>query len=210
MAQAQQMESGNRMTWLDDQIARCPLPPPLVLPERFRDTHLDEIPDAGLRGCVSDYLSRFGPVASQGIGCLFTGRARRYKTYAAAFIARVVHEVARLDVEFVQCGALFPQMERSRFSPETDAAIRKLRTTSLVVMDDFAQIPERSWGSAILLEIAETRFASQRPTIWTANIEGIGNSSGERDTIGAIAQLYGAGFARRVNDASEGFRVRIM
>lgn len=205
--------SGERTTplsWLDDRVARNPIPSPLQLPERFRNANFLDIPHEALRLTVQDYLTRFGSVAAEGRGCLFTGRARRYKTYAAACIAQMVHEVAKLDVEFVQCGVLFPQMDRGRFSDETKEAIRRMSHSSLVVMDDFAQVPERSWGSTILMEVAETRFANQYPTIWTANIEGIGQSSGERDTLGAIAQLYGAGFARRVHDASEGFRVRIM
>jgi len=191
------------MTWLTQ--LNNPAPPPLDLPLRFADARLAGLPDGTLKEKVADYLTEFAQVAPQGIGCLFVGRARGWKTYAAAVIARHVNHWAKIDVLFVQCAVLAAELERNRFAESTANYLDRVKHTSLVVMDDFSQIPERTFAATVLTEIAEYRFANLRPTVWTANVSG----TGIEQVMQSIAQLYGAGFSRRVHDGTEGFRVRV-
>lgn len=189
--------------WLESRIAQQPVPVPLVLPQRFADAALEHVPEGPLKEATTEYLRRFLEVAPQGVGCLFVGRARTYKTYATAVIARRVHGMAHLDVEFAQCAVLAAQIERARFTANTSDVVTRIKDAGLVVMDDFAQVQPNSFPATVLMEIAESRFSAMRPTLWTANIDA------GRDITKAIANLYGAGFARRVYDASEGFRVKV-
>lgn len=191
-------------SWMDEVLAR-PLAAPVALPARFQAAEYSQIQDSGLRQCVRDYCANFYTVAPNGIGCLFVGRARRWKTYAAAVIARTLSERAKIDVEFVQCAVTLNEMDRARFSTDTATRIKRLCATSVVVMDDFAQVPEKSFGAAVLMELAESRFSNNRPTIWTANL----TAETEKDYLLTIANMYGAGFARRVMDGTEGYRVRV-
>lgn len=197
------------MSWIDDAMAKNLLPPAFPLPSRFANAVYGDLPTGDLRQCVLDYVTNFYDVGEKGIGCLFVGRARLWKTYAACVIGRTLNAKLRLDGAFVQCAVEVARMERQRFAPETEERINRLSSMSFVIMDDFAQVPERGFGAQVLVSIAESRFAANRPTIWTGNIGGVGSSSGDRDIVQALANLYGAGFARRVWDGTEGYRVRV-
>jgi DNA replication protein DnaC len=192
------------VSWINDRRATHPVPPALVLPQRYAAAEYAAIPEGDLKAAVRDYATQFHTVAADGTGCLFIGRARTYKTYSAAVLARLVHERAQLDVKFVQCAVLAALIERNRFGADTGAEIRAITDTSFVVMDDFAQVPPNTYGASVLMEIAEARFANCRPTIWTGNVNATG-----ADMLKSVANLYGAGFARRLFDGSEGFRVRV-
>jgi DNA replication protein DnaC len=189
------------MTWFDEAVRQASAPP-LVLPRRYAEAEYATIPAGPVQTAVGRYLQHFTTAAPTGIGCLFVGRARTWKTYGTAVILRRVHERLGLQCLFVQCALLASQTDRARFSDTTSQFIQQIRRAHLVVMDDFAQIPEQSPGATALMEIAESRFADQVPTLWTANIPAT-----SANLIKHISQLYGAGFARRLYDTSEGYRV---
>lgn len=173
-----------------------------MLPQRYNKATTAQLPAGQLRQTTVRYLEEFFKVAPEGVGCLFVGKARTWKTYAASAILRRVHEHTGLSCIFVQGAILANQVDRNRFSASTDLFVQRAKAAHLVLLDDFAQIPERSPAAQTLVEIAEARFSDQLPTLWTANIEAPATG-----IVKAIGQLYGAGFARRVYDSSEGFRV---
>lgn len=189
------------MLWLE-RAKQLPSAPEITLPARFEAAQFSALPDGELKTCVQDYLHNFPTVAVEGIGCLFIGRARRYKTYAAAVIARHTNHYLHVAVEFVQCPVFVGVLDRERFAPQTAAWIERLKTVDVLVMDDFAQVPERTIAATTMMELAEYRFANLCPTIWTGNVDG-------DNVLSVLADKYSPGFARRVHDASDGFRVRV-
>lgn len=194
------------MSWLDDEITVGLSE--LDLPLRFEAADLSGIPkDSAIKQCTMAYLTKFWDVAPQGIGCLFLGRARQYKTYASAAIARRIHR-AGITSLFVQCGVHIAHLDRNRFSNATTRTIQYWNTVPFLVMDDFTQVPEKTFGASVLLEVAESRFSNQRPTLWTGNVGPVGGEW--NDVVEVMARMYGAGFSRRVYDGTEGFRVRIL
>lgn len=189
------------MSWLD-RARQFPVAPVLTLPARFAEAKFSDLPAGELKVCTEEYLARFADVAIQGIGCLFLGRARRYKTYATAVIVRSVNHYLHVDAEFVQCPILVGILDRERFAPTTATLVERIKSADLVVMDDFAQVPAQTVAATTMMEIAEHRFANLRPTLWTGNVDG-------DNVLNVLADRYSPGFARRVHDASEGFRVRV-
>lgn len=192
-------------TWLDQALRRATPASSLNLPPRYHGPMLSEIPEGALKTVTIAYLTDFYEVAPEGRGCLFLGRTRTWKTYATAVIADTIHKKTGLDCMFVQCGVLGNQIDRNRFAEATDDYINKICRTSLVVMDDFAQISERGPGAQALVEIAESRFSDLKPTLWTANVTPV-----HKSMIKAVANMYGAGFARRIFDTSENYRVQTL
>lgn len=197
------------MSWIDDIWAKNIRVAPINLPERFAAAEYRNLPDGILKQCVRDYCANFYKIVDSGIGCLFIGRAGKWKTYAAAVIGRTLNGKPRLDVMFVQCGVTLLEMDRKRFDPETNKTIKEICSASVAIIDDFTQVPERSFAASVLTEIAESRWAAQRPTLWTGNVGAVSGENTERNLIAAIGNLYGAGFARRIWHGSEGYRVNI-
>lgn len=177
---------------------------PHHIPRRFLGVKLEEIKQVALNGCVRKYLTDVGTVGLEGIAPLFLGKAGEMKTFAAACIAERLYTRALVQVEFVQCAARLPQLERLRFSPDTQAYLERLARTSFLVMDDFAQVRPGSWAADFCVEIAERRYGEKRPTLWTANIDGV-----TKQNRAPLENVFGVGFGRRVFEGAEGYRVII-
>lgn len=190
---------------IDRFVARNPGIAPPELPERFADAKLEHLPQGLLRNTVLRYLGaeNLRTNIENGIGCLFIGKAGVYKTYAAAVLAKEIHERLKLPVVFVQCPVFMGQCERNRFADSTEKRIRGLYHAPVVVMDDFSQIATGSFGAGLLLEIAESRFSNLCPTIWTGNIN-VPEVSAE-SLIQGISTQYGTSFGRRVVETSKGY-----
>lgn len=176
---------------------------PLQLPRRFAEATLATIEEPTIAETASRYCQQFWDVAPNGIAPVFLGKARTWKTYAACAVLRVVQSRGQLQGHFLQCAVDFPQADLKRYAPETEARIREWHRVPFLVVDDFACIPSNSWAATQLVALAEARFAACLPTLYTANVL-IG-----RDDVKQVSANYGTVFARRLYDASAGFRVVI-
>lgn len=188
--------------WLKQHLLHNLGTSPLELPERYKDADVYSIEEEAFQKAATKYLKDFYELADKGIGMLLIGRSRTWKTYTAAAVARRVHMVP-LDVVFVQCAVDILELARNQFADSTKRQLEHYQKASFLVMDDFAEIPPNTPGHMMLLGIAEARFGNQRPTIWTGNV------GGKREEVMVeLSQRYGPGFARRIHDGSEGFRIR--
>ena len=187
--------------WLNQHLLYNLSAPDVILPERYQDADVFQIGNETFQKAAKKYLANFYELADKGTGMLLLGRSRTWKTYTAAAVARRVNKIP-LDVTFVQCAIDILDMARNQFSEETRKKLESYHNASLLIMDDFAEVPANTPGHLMLLGIAEARFGKQKPTIWTGNV-----GSKREDVMSELSQTYGAGFARRVYDGSEGFRV---
>lgn len=187
--------------WLKEHMLYHLSAPELILPERYKNADVFEIGNETFQKAAKRYLAGFYELAEKGTGMLLIGRSRTWKTYTAAAVARRVHTIP-LDVVFVQCAIDILEMSRNQFSEETRKKLELYHNASLLVMDDFAEVPANTPGHMMLLGIAEARFGKQKPTIWTGNV-----GSKREEAMTELAHTYGPGFARRVYDGSEGFRI---
>lgn len=170
------------------------------LPRRFEKPHPRELPQV-LRAVVLDYLTRFWDTAPEGIAPLFLGRARTWKSYAAAVICGgAVH--AQVPTDFVSCPSELLNLDLDRFSAESRSLVRRWEQIPFLVLDDFAVIREHSFPGQILTAIAAARFDARLPTVWTGNL---GSQKGAE--FSDIARLYSPMLARRLEDGSKGFGV---
>jgi len=193
------------MSWLQTAKDLVPCPRPLVLPERFKQAKLSDLPEGTLKDTAQDYLKQFLVKAEQGIAPLFIGRARTWKTYAASVIANAVRYEAGLEVGFVECPVELNALERVRFTTGTDQRIAEYQSVPFLVLDDFAEVRQGTYGEQVLLEIVSARHARMKPTLFTGNIQ---LATGSNQFAPLVAR-FGPMFARRVADGSEGFRVAI-
>lgn len=173
---------------------------PFNVPARFQDAHPEGIPDDFLRGIVRRYLREFWTVAPHGIAPVFVGKARAYKSYAAAVIGRWVANAADVETWWIDCGNDLHQMERDRYGDEVGKQIAWLKRVPFLVMDDFTNVREKTWAADLLVEITTARWNDMRPTLFTGNV-----LLGKED-LTRLASLYGTCLARRVYDGADGFR----
>lgn len=173
---------------------------PFNCPLRFKDAQPDGIPDDLLRGMVRRYLREFWTHAPQGVAPCFVGKARSYKSYAAAVIGRWVANAADVETWWIDCGDDLMVLERQRYEDATQEYIAWLKQVPFLIMDDFTNVREKTWAADLMVEIATARFNSLRPTLYTGNV------LFTKDDLQRLAGLYGACLARRIFDGADGFR----
>lgn len=180
----------------------------LPIPEHLHDCELERIPHKALRDAVLRYGSNFWTLASRGIGPLFLGDPAQWKSYAAASIARALHERACVRVGWCDVPIALNQLERKRFDPATDETIESWKQVPWLVLDDFAMVRIDSWQYSVLAEIALYRFDAGRPTCWTGNVD-VSQGSGPEAVEAGLKQAVGAQLTRRILERSEGYRVYV-
>ena len=139
----------------------------------------------------------FWRYAAEGKAPVFLGKTQQWKTYAAAVILKSIHVNLTVRTMFVGCPTYFARLERDRFSENTQRHVKRMTRIPFLVMDDFADVRAKTFGSDLLIEVASARHYQQLPTLWTGNIAG-------KD----IKEKYGANFARRMQEGSEGLALQ--
>lgn len=177
--------------------------PPLGLPERFARASITELPPS-LNHAVRHYVTDFWNLAERGVAPAFMGKARQWKTYAAACVSRWVYH-NRVDVSWVECGPEFTRLDSLFFEDEGRRRIDQLCTAPFLVLDDFTQVPAGTRTAQLLNTVAQARFSATLPTLWTGN-----RLLNNNDAIIALSKDYGACLTRRILDGSTGFRVDVV
>ena len=170
------------------------------LPERYLVT------DAGMSAAVREacvvYHDNFVTAAATGVGVLFLGRARTWKTAGACSLAYALWGTYSIPTVFVSLPTELLALELDRFGSPTKQKILKWQTCPILLLDDFGAAQPGSFGHTVLQAVLVARFDAQLPTILTANI------STTRETVMTdLTVLYGPLVARRLLDASTGYTV---
>lgn len=190
------LERERRTRWDVSQRA------PLTLPGRFANATPQLVPVQALRDVIRNYCVDFDRLAGEGQAPAFFGRAETWKTYSAACVARWVHARARLEVEFVDAGVTFLELENQRFSDRSTARIHRLSTVAFLVLDDLTtpMLRQNSVAEAFLNSVVCTRFAEKLPTLFTGNFK--------IDTQATkFVERFGPALDRRIRTGSRGLLV---
>ena len=182
------------MGWIEDYKATVRDVPPLVMPPRFAEACVSDIPKGDIHDVAQDYCRRFYELAPVGRAPVFFGRSREFKSFAAAAIAREVHR-AHFEVAWCSCATDVLRVEMDKWSPASRGYMRKLSEVPFLVMDDFWEIGGDGFGRALLVAVAAARYDALKPTIWTANLD-----VPEGKEWSSLATRYGVSFARRLKD----------
>lgn len=191
------MQFENRRHW-DQSLTK-----PLELPERFAKASPFEIPNDVLKQLVRDYLSDFWSHANAGRAPGFFGGARRWKTYAAACVARWV-QFNRIDVHWIECGPWFTRLDMLYFDPASVRLIDEVSTAPFVVLDDFTQVTPQTRQAQLLETVVQCRFSAGLPTCYTGNL-----ALRTAEDFRALNERYGACVARRIIDSTQGLRLTV-
>jgi len=191
-------------TWLDEVVATNPVPPALVLPLRYATAEFEALPEGAVRDVTRRYLLEFYDAAPAGHAPLFLGAAREWKTYAAAVIARAAAAVG-VETVFVSVPDEMLRLETQRFTAATQATLDRWMRVPLLVLDDAFRPEPGSWAMNTLIAVFGARFNALRPTLLTGNLA----LPADVPVFEAVGLRYGPLFARRLEDASVGFRVLI-
>lgn len=173
------------------------------MPPAYEDITLLGIKEESVLRITRSYLSGFYEFADAGLAPFFTGRAGGYKTYAALVIAKTVHKLTDINVDFFACSQELPKMDRGWFDGSAQKRIDQLATTPLVIIDDMAEARPTGRERQILTELIHARYNQKLPTIFTANIV-----IKDRD-LTPIDDIIGLTARRRLIERSEGLRVMI-
>lgn len=177
--------------------------PRVKIPPRYADATLDGIPVPALQECVRRYGAEYAVASAKGQAPFFCGSTQGYKTYAAAVLAKAVNEVLDVPVGWVNCAADFARMQREAFEVATRVQITQLKRVPFLVLDDFTQAATNARQRDLLVEIGTDRFDALLPTLYTGNITLSARNQAP------LADLVGACLARRILEASEGYRVLV-
>lgn len=179
------------------------------IPEHLLHARIEAIPHKTVREILVRYGREFWTAASRGLAPLFLGPPSVYKSYAAAALARALHERACIRVDWCNVPITLNQLERKRFERATDERIEAWKQVPFLVIDDFAMAKIDSWQYNAMVEIAMYRFDSGRPTCWTGNLDISGPAT--KETIDhAMKVCAGVQLARRIMERSEGFRAYVV
>lgn len=191
--------------WLTDRrVAHPSLLKESEVPRRFADVSITSVKPAALLKVAEKYNQQFWDAAPKGIAPLLLGTAGQFKTVTAAVLARGIREQYLIDVAWCNCATAFVQFDREAFAPETKKRIDWLKTVPFLVMDDFSHVQPNSRMMATLVEVGCTRFDDMLPTLWTGNLT---LAKGDHSKL---VECVGTALARRMLDASAGFRAQIV
>lgn len=170
-----------------------------MIPVRYRDVMLTDLPKHPVLESAVKYLQQFEEVRASGLAPVYVGRARQYKTTAAALIARELEARWGLGVQWVNAPDQIGAAARARFAATTQASIESWKQAEFLVVDDFYEVKPDSQAGELVKELMAGRFDRMLPTLWTGNVV-----LSERDVI---SREWGPSFARRLADSGKGFTV---
>jgi hypothetical protein len=199
------MTSTKTTNWLERQVQPHPrLLDPSPIPPRYDHATLADVPYPSLVTTAREYGKRFWDVAPLGQAPLLLGVAQTWKTHAAAVLASKIRELYQLNVGWCNCASELPRLDRDAFLETTRTRIQYMKTVPFLVMDDFSQVKQGAGRQLdIMVEIGTDRFDNLRPTLWT------GNLTITKEDRSALVNAVGTCLARRMLEASEGFRVML-
>jgi hypothetical protein len=167
------------------------------LPRRYHDATVDALPASAVRTVTEAFLADPLPHLEAGRAPVYLGRARQYKTFAAAAVAAALNQQYGLSALWVNVPSVLGEVQRNRFSDGTSMIMDRIKRVPLVIMDDFAAVKSGSFEAGVLVEICATRFDALLPTIWTGNVVP------DKPHVELAAQ-YGPSLARRLADTGKG------
>lgn len=164
-------------------------------PLAMQDSQMEKLPP-GVRDKTHEYLRRF-PELPAGVAPVYIGRADTGKSRAAAVIALAFKSI-NVGTEWVSCPSQFPEVDRTKFTDNAQAIIRRWKRISMLVLDDFLLA-----SAHLLPEIVWAREAAQLPTVFTGNL--FADSGQEWGEISKLYGAAGAGIVHRLQTLSGGF-----
>ena len=165
-------------------------------PAAMHDSVAINLP-AGVRTKTVDYLRRFYQLPA-GVAPIYLGRAETGKSRAAAVVSLAFKNTANVGVEWVNCPAQMPEIERAKFADVTHAIIYRWKRIPVLILDDFLIA-----SAALIQELIWSREASQLPTILTGNVHA--EPGQELDEIAKTWGAAGPGIVHRLQNLSGGF-----
>lgn len=139
------------------------------IPAEFQDAVVD-VPEA------EEWLTRFvqDPGSARHLVLIgFPGTGKTYTAYGLVREAALAFERERgraMSWQFrthVQLAmAILPKDDQSHLT-----VIEKCKAADLLVIDDLASARIKDWGSEVLLDIVDTRWAAHRPMVVTSNAD---------------------------------------
>ena len=135
------------------------------------DPKLGVSPRAVMRGNFA-VCRRYGENFSLDKGnLLFVGGTGLGKTFLSACIATSATEQG-FSVDYEPAGHLFQKLERNRFSPtpETAAAVSRLETCDLLIVDDLGTELPGNFVTAALYNLLNDRLLAGKPMVISTNL----------------------------------------
>lgn len=135
------------------------------------DPKLGVSPRAVMRGNFA-VCRRYGENFSLDKGnLLFVGGTGLGKTFLSACIATSATEQG-FSVDYEPAGHLFQKLERNRFSPtpETAAAVARLETCDLLIVDDLGTELPGNFVTAALYNLLNDRLLAGKPMVISTNL----------------------------------------
>ena len=135
------------------------------------DPKLGVSPRAVMRGNFA-VCRRYGENFSPDKGnLLFVGGTGLGKTFLSACIATSATEQG-FSVDYEPAGHLFQKLERNRFSPtlETAAAVSRLETCDLLIVDDLGTELPGNFVTAALYNLLNDRLLAGKPMVISTNL----------------------------------------
>lgn len=173
------------------------------LPSRFAHIPFDEMLESLHKGPRRDLVTRYLAALSESElpyeAPLLLGRADKGKSYAAALIARIVHQ-RTLRAAWINCAVDLQYTNEfvTRYLP-------RLARCPFVVLDDFGLVQPGSFEAKQLVAIMSARYDARLPTSWTGNFDGSVEDVWMQ--IGALFGAAGPNVVHRLREGSEGFRL---
>jgi DNA replication protein DnaC len=189
-------------TWVEWASGTYPAVQFLPVPPRYADVTVATIGDPELLAAATEYLQHFEAAASQGLGPVFIGAAREYKTVAAVAVLKALWQ-HQVPVDYLPGGGLL-RFEVDRYSEATRKRLKAWESVPVLLVDDFAAPRQNSFGADVVLDVCSARFDAGLPTIWTGNLKLPRGGEFER-----VEELFGPLFSRRLQDAGAGFTVLV-
>jgi DNA replication protein DnaC len=176
---------------------------PPKLPNRFKEATLDAKTNPVMAEIAKQFLLDFEHYYRSGLAPAFFGPPGIGKTHVCAAVARSLYYDQGVPVMWAGVvKTLNKLMDMKDFRNVADYITlkRNLTTYPVVVLDDFGHMQEFTRTKEMFFELVDTRYANQKPTLFTANFE-IGDTA---DSWEIISNKLSPAITRRIRLMSQG------
>ncbi|MDE6182757.1 MAG: ATP-binding protein [Eubacteriales bacterium] len=142
-----------------------------LMDKQFLNNTFDNDNGSNLKilGICKNYVAKWEEVKKENIGMLLYGDVGRGKTFYACCIANELFTKNKVSI----CITSFPKIldKLMNFDEQSKSLIEKLKTQSLLVIDDFGVERDTEFALEQIFKILDDRLRSGFPTLITTNLD---------------------------------------
>lgn len=142
-----------------------------MLPEKFWDCRVSEIPDKPYKRKVEEWVLNFKEKVSEGKGLYIFGKYGRGKSGIGSILvqASIAHHIPSLWLNFKELQKISIKEEKSMFNKDI-TMFERAQTVDFLIIDEVQVKSNLHWPLGVLDDLVRYRHQNKKPTVITSNV----------------------------------------